>query len=153
MKHRPVLKNLLLYLDGDLSESETKAMDDHLSACPSCAGKLHEISSLWNSSGRFEREPPPSDLWNDVLIQIRNSPKTSVTPPKTWLTPIVQPLPVLLLILSIAIGLYLGSPTGSGSGPSELDGLQWDELGLDRFDMLTPEFLGIPLADISGGTG
>ena len=148
-----MLKNLLLYLDGDLSESETKAMDAHLSACPSCARKLHEIASLWKPSGGFDTSSPPSGLWNKVLTGIGDRGERPGNRRKSWLTPIVHPLPVLLLILSIAIGLYLGSPTGSGSGPSELDGLQWDELGLDRFDMLTPEFLGIPLADISGGTG
>jgi len=149
MTHEKVQKKLLLFLDADLSFEEMQKIRDHLSLCPVCKKKHDALAALWRHPVPPIREAPTPGLWLKVQARIRGNrvlpaKRRTVSGMPAW---ILQPLGALVLIISILLGLYLGSPVT----PAEQVAVQQDntgvEWGLDHFDMLPPTTLGSSLIE------
>jgi anti-sigma factor RsiW len=60
------------YLDGELSEAESRAVDVHLRECAHCAGVLNDLKRVIaraEASGQATR-PPQADLWPGIAERI-----------------------------------------------------------------------------------
>ena len=60
------------YLDGELSEAESRAVDAHLRDCAHCAGVLNDLKRVVaraQASGQSAR-PPQADLWAGIAERI-----------------------------------------------------------------------------------
>jgi negative regulator of sigma E activity len=60
------------YLDGELSEAESRAVDAHLRECAHCAGVLNDLKRIVaraQASGQAAR-PPQADLWPGIAERI-----------------------------------------------------------------------------------
>jgi len=67
------------YLDGELSEAESRAVDAHLRECAHCAGVLNDLKRVVaraQASGETAR-PPRADLWSGIAerIDARHAPE------------------------------------------------------------------------------
>jgi hypothetical protein len=89
---------LSAYLDGELPETERRAIDGHLSACASCARHLAElaaIEALARDAGAPEAPPGYFDaLPSRVRARIR-APRRAVSP--LWLLPLAAGIMVAVL--------------------------------------------------------
>ena len=68
------------YLDGELSESESRAVAAHLRECRDCAAVLNDLKRVVaraQASGRTAR--PPQDLWSGIAerIDARHAPEAA----------------------------------------------------------------------------
>lgn len=52
------LENLSAYLDGELSEPDKKAFEEHIRACEACSGELEVMKTIISSCGELEEELP-----------------------------------------------------------------------------------------------
>ncbi len=70
MRHLTV-ENLISYIDGQLSDTERMAVDNHMSACPECVEIRQELESLVLTMRGDASNEPPSDLvqWGVNLFQ------------------------------------------------------------------------------------
>jgi hypothetical protein len=112
--HRGIKKNLLAYLEGDLSGRERERIKKHLAACPSCQG---EVESLTRLRSRLERQTipmPDPEVWRALPERVRSAVarersrlEASKVPSKAgrWgsLWPFFSPALALLLL---AVGLF-----------------------------------------------
>ena len=60
------------YLDGELSEAESRAVDAHLRDCAHCTGVLNDLKRVVaraQASGQSAR-PPQADLWAGIAERI-----------------------------------------------------------------------------------
>lgn len=49
------------YLSGDLDDSQSKALDEHLAACPVCVSQFEQMKAVWEDLGDLpEGEPSPA---------------------------------------------------------------------------------------------
>jgi len=46
MKHQQVIKQLSLFIDGELAENESRALQQHLDSCESCQHALQRMKNL-----------------------------------------------------------------------------------------------------------
>ena len=53
---------LTAYLDGQLSESEFEACQNHLNECPECRSRLAELESVWHDLGNLQKQEPSPAL-------------------------------------------------------------------------------------------
>src|SRR5262245_53877073 len=65
------VENLVNYLDGSASESETAALDNHLSTCAECGVLKREFQALMLQLREDATFEPPADLlqWGVDLFQ------------------------------------------------------------------------------------
>lgn len=111
MTHRKVQNQLLLYLDGELSESVRNDIEQHLMQCDACQTYLVSLKSVWLTPSRIAVETPPH-LWSQVAARLQESKKTSplrgsLADRQPWLVP--SSLMAATLIVGIIIGAYLGN--------------------------------------------
>ncbi len=111
MTHRNVQNQLLLYLDGELSESVRSDIEQHLIQCDACQAYLVSLKSVWLTPSRIAVETPPH-LWSQVAARLYESKKTSplrgsLTDRNPWLIP--SSLMAATLFVGIMIGAYLGN--------------------------------------------
>lgn len=120
MAHRKVQNQLLLYIDGELSESVRSDIEQHLTQCDACRTYLASLKSVWLTPSRITVETPPH-LWSQVAVRLYESKKTSsiweaLTDRKPWLVP--SSLMVLTMIIGIMIGAYLGNLSEPSAQPT-----------------------------------
>jgi Putative zinc-finger len=62
--------SLIWYLTGTLSDSERRAMQQHLDSCPECRAELHSLIALHGDMrGAYDTEPEPSPGAKLALIE------------------------------------------------------------------------------------
>lgn len=111
MTHRKAQNALILYLDGDLSESVRRDIEQHLSQCDACQTYLVSLRSVWLKPIPLPVESP-TRLWSQVATRLYESNRPSpiwkaLLDRKPWLVP--SSLMALTLIVGIMIGAYLGN--------------------------------------------
>jgi hypothetical protein len=156
MMHSRIKDNLLLYLDGNLPAAEMKDIRDHLSTCSVCAKQHDMLILVWRSESRLKKATPSPFLWTRLQARIKEyeqSPAFVWDLRSSFQSIAVRPLPALVVIAAVVVGIYLGSPRGPeryepAESVGQLGGVT-DELGLDQFDMLPPGTLGSTLIDNS----
>jgi hypothetical protein len=62
------------YLDGDLAEAETAALESHLDACATCRETLAGLRRIVVRARSLEDRPPSRDLWSGVATRIGAGP-------------------------------------------------------------------------------
>ena len=63
---------LSAYLDGELPHAERLGLEDHLAACPRCAGALADLRLLLDEAPLLEaEEQPAADLWPAIRGRLR----------------------------------------------------------------------------------
>jgi anti-sigma factor RsiW len=62
------------YLDGDLAEAETAALEAHLDTCAACKETLAGLRRIVVRARSLEDRPPSRDLWSGVATRIGAGP-------------------------------------------------------------------------------
>lgn len=62
------------YLDGDLAEAETAALEAHLDGCATCRETLAGLRRVVVRARSLEDRPPSRDLWSGVATRIGAGP-------------------------------------------------------------------------------
>jgi len=68
--HAWALENLASYVAGGLDTGELERLEEHLTACPACAGKLHETRSLDHSLAAIFAGVRPDAALEDRVIHL-----------------------------------------------------------------------------------
>lgn len=74
------------YIEGELEEPLSVALQHHVSHCESCAHELSALKDLWPSFGSLDVVEPPSDLHANIMLQISGMQKSkeAVTRISLW---------------------------------------------------------------------
>jgi anti-sigma factor RsiW len=115
MKCNKVHKNLIFYIDDELSPEMTQKVRDHLAQCPECMKLYHKMSETWKSeaSERISYQP---FFYTRVKQGLRNSKEKNAIDLKKYGRLILQPaIYFIVLGLGIFIGIQLGQGVTSGS--------------------------------------
>lgn len=137
-----VKRRLSAYLDGEVTGHEKRDIEEHVKLCSSCSFEmktLREICLLLKEDSGVE---PSSDFLLKVFAKIKKKQGRYSLLNRDWtLTPSFSWIRVaLLLILSVAIGISLGSITSRGKPPAFLI---WPEGKLPRETYLE-DFKNVP---------
>ena len=62
------------YLDGDLAEAETAALEAHLDTCTNCSETLAGLRRIVMRARSLEDRPPARELWAGIATRIGASP-------------------------------------------------------------------------------
>ncbi|MFV1858851.1 MAG: anti-sigma factor [Anaerolineales bacterium] len=71
MSEHPIDETLQVYLDGELTQQEVRALEAHLQICPECAAELTRLRSLFLSIESLPSEPLATDLAPGVMAAVR----------------------------------------------------------------------------------
>ena len=61
------------YLDGELNETERRALETHLESCRECAATLEDLQGVVARAGSLDDRPPVRDLWSGIADRIGSS--------------------------------------------------------------------------------
>jgi hypothetical protein len=64
-------KLISLFLDGRLNESQRRKLEEHLSRCKSCKGKLSFLQSIQQKAKGIKAQEPPEEYWNTFSSRVR----------------------------------------------------------------------------------
>ena len=65
-------KNIETYLDGELTLSDRRDFEEHIEACPGCAGKLENLRALQNVIRKTGYSNVPSSLQRNIQSGLRD---------------------------------------------------------------------------------
>ncbi len=105
--HNQIHKKLIFYLEGQLSESERRQVEEHLSGCADCASYFNELKSSLLLLDENKLQEPGPYFYAGVKnrIQARCS-KSAIS------RRVLQPaLLVLLLAMGVRFGVWVGNHT------------------------------------------
>jgi len=159
--HAEIRNDLLNFLAGELPEKRKEAVRLHLSQCPECSRYLEILAKAWNAES-VERPPVPLSLsWENLIRRIQErETENEVGHARGYR---FRPLSVrrlvasvafpLTLFLAIATGIYIGTPTVTGSTSTTetlqaLPGGKIEAFGLELFNVLPPGSLVESLANL-----
>ena len=111
MKCKKIHKNLIFYIDGDLSSKENKEIEEHLSSCKNCSRLYSEIKS---SMGIIQNEKSIETnpyLYTRIKQQLNNiNENTTKSVFAIQQKKLFQPIMVSFLI---AVGIFIGVSIGN----------------------------------------
>jgi len=159
--HAEIRKDLLNFLADELPEKRGEAVRLHLSQCPECSSYVKILAKAWNAES-VERPPVPLSLsWESLIQRIQEHER------KSWIGHALgfrfRPLAArrlvasvafpIALFLAIAIGIYIGTPTVTGTASitetlQALSGGKIEAFGLELFNVLPPGSLVESLANL-----
>lgn len=115
MKCRECLENLDLYIDGELSEAEKKAVENHIEECESCKAEFEALSGIIAGLQSLEGEPLPEgfdeslrEKLEQISLPVSQTSKMRGLKPYSWMAYIAASL--LVLAGSYAIFENAGVP-------------------------------------------
>ena len=106
MNHNWIKKNLVRFIDNDLSEPEKSLFTDHLSKCDSCRNDYQYVSSLFKKEKKSYTVP--ESLWFKVYGSLETKGKELSVIDSGYGFGRRYSF-VLLLLLSIMIGTFFGN--------------------------------------------
>ena len=111
MKCKEINKNLLFYIEGELSQEKEKLIKEHLHNCQNCLMLFNEIKeTLAVIEGEKKIEPTPF-LFTRIQQHITNlENQESLTELQPIFKRILQPIALTLLLLA---GVYFGISLGN----------------------------------------
>ena len=146
--HAEIRKNLLSFLADELPEKRREAVRLHLSQCPECSRYLEILDKAWNAESVERPLVPLSLSWESLTQRIQWHER------KSWIGHArgfrFRPLSArrlvafpIALFLAIAIGIYIGTPTETGTTSTTetlqaLSGGKIETFGLELFNVLPP---------------
>ncbi len=106
MKCRVIHKKLIFYLDGELSQEETKKTEAHLSQCPACFAFAEEMKKTLGIIQAEKITEVNPFIYTRIKTRLENQGKIETKP-------VLKPVFVRILQpAAIAIGLMAGIYTG-----------------------------------------
>lgn len=69
MNCKEILSRLHAYIDGELSKEVRRAMDEHLSACPTCQREVERLRQLGDSLDNLSVPPPPNEFVARIMAE------------------------------------------------------------------------------------
>lgn len=108
MKCQEVSDYIGRYLDGQLDVGTSQILQNHLSSCDSCQQKVQRFELMMEIFEKEKKTELKPFFYNRVLNRLEAKKESEM---KTSFVPrVLQPaLIVLLLLLSLTIGLFVGS--------------------------------------------
>lgn len=99
------------YAQGEVNESEIKAIQKHLAQCPACQKELVQVTQLFKLLGVTERIRPAAEVWSNLETRIKQNrdvlPKIRKSIPRTlrqfWWTRFTKGA-----VAAIILGLFIG---------------------------------------------
>ena len=70
MRCKKVIRQLSVYLDGQLTAAERKAVRSHIAGCARCRGELETLSRTVYAVADLPRLQAPSDLRDQVMAKL-----------------------------------------------------------------------------------
>lgn len=110
MRHKTIQKKLILYLDGNLSESESKLVENHLTICKSCNNDVEVLSVVWNNKKKIEKISPSPYLWQKLDLRLSGSEKSSSP---LLIQRLIYTFKFAALIVMVLIAIYIGRQLGT----------------------------------------
>ncbi|MCX6173970.1 MAG: zf-HC2 domain-containing protein [Ignavibacteriales bacterium] len=143
MKHKKIQKRFLLYIDGDLTETEKLLIEQHLTECSSCKKHFEELANIWNEEIKLEQPLPSPALWyalkNRMEEKTRNPGRVSITNAKLLLN---TAFTVAVVVLAILTGSWFGSRLNPRTGVKNNSYVKTenirDDFGMSYFDVVSP---------------
>ncbi len=152
MTHRQVLKNLLLFIDGEMPKEDMEKISRHLSSCTRCSDRLNRLQEAWKSEGVPGNLKPSPFLWTRLEARIVEHERKRRSFWGTGLLPVS--FRVVTLIVAIIMGILLGTPEKNQPSPgSEIrtESLAFShEFELGLFDMIPPDSPGRAITNTIG---
>lgn len=71
MNHRDVRENLSAYIDGEVADSEKKAIERHLQGCDACREALDALQQTVRQVKALEEKTPPDGLTRRIMDRVR----------------------------------------------------------------------------------
>ncbi len=145
MKHKKIQKKFLLYIDGDLSETEKLLIDQHLDECAECKRHFEELANIWNEERILESPLPSPALWYDLKDRMEKEAEKSnpfraiVGNAKLLLNSVIT---VGVVVIAIFIGSRFGNLLSPQNASQNVTYAQSensrDEFGMSYFDAVPP---------------
>jgi len=143
MKHKKIQKRFLLYIDGDLPETEKLLIEQHLIECYSCKNHFDGLANIWNEERRLEQPIPSPALWYNLKNRMEektgNPIRAAITNAKFLLnTAFTVGVVVFAILTGSWFGTKLNPQTGSNNNSLALMENTRDEFGMSYFDVVPP---------------
>ena len=135
MNCKNIKKNLVLFLENELTEEQRVEIENHFKICPDCFRLLEEFSQLWGALERGEKIQPSPYFWTRLkqrVIEYEEGRK----PVWGWLGGLVRWTRPAVAVAVLLIGIFAGYSLGNF--PQSVNGqmaYQVDErtLALEQF--------------------
>ena len=112
MKCGKVTKKLLLFLDKELSEKESSAIQEHLNHCPNCSRRANVLTEFYSPLENIETVNSPAFLWEKLYQKItdyennRNPVIQFFETVPRYATAFAM---IVIFFMAVLTGIYLGS--------------------------------------------
>jgi len=110
MKCNKVHKNLLFYIDGELSSDKTEEIYNHLMQCNECRKLYKKMTGVWNSAEE-ERIPYQPFFYTRVAQGLENNRAKEPSVLKKYGKIILQPA---IYFIVLGLGIFIGVQLGQG---------------------------------------
>lgn len=142
MKHKKIHKKFILYLDGDLHETERRKIEKHMLGCAECRNTLKAVSELWKNEEKIQILPPES-LWHELKKKIEENRVEKASGLSVNKNLIINTAAAIAIVV---ISVFTGSRLGVELNPSleKESGIYFqngsvrDDFGINYFDVLPP---------------
>ena len=143
MKHKGIRRRFLLYIDGDLSETEKVLIERHLNECTGCKKHFEELANIWNEERKLEQLLPSPALWYSLKNRIeegaRNPSRIKINNAKLLFNTAFS---VVVVVFAILTGSWFGSILNPQTGTRKNLYTQTanirDDFGMSYFDVVPP---------------
>lgn len=147
MNHEKIKKKLLLYIDGDLPESEMSLMREHINICPDCKETLRKLSGVWNMDNNIEHIAPSPYLWTKLESKINNLEQNENYSLKELTRSFLRPVLIgVIFFMIIALG-YMQGNSISNSTDINMDSVYKEKIAdifyLDKLDRFSSEYMTV----------
>jgi len=110
MKCNKVHKNLLFYIDGELSSDKADEIYNHLIQCSECRKLYEQLAGIWNSVEE-ERIPYQPFFYTRVVQGLKNDREKEQSILKKYGKIILQPA---IYFIVLGMGIFIGVQLGQG---------------------------------------
>ena len=110
MKCSKVHKNLIFYIDGELSSDKTDEIYNHLMQCSECRKLYKQMAGIWNSAEE-ERIPYQPFFYTRVEQALKNNRAKEPSILRRYGRTILQPS---IYFIVLGLGIFIGVQLGQG---------------------------------------
>lgn len=115
MNCNKVHKNLLFYIDGELSSDKTEEIYNHLMKCSECRKLYEQMAGVWNSA-KEERFPYQPFFYTRVAQSLENNRAKEPSVLRKYGKIILQPA---IYFVVLGLGIFIGVQLGQGVQPQQ----------------------------------